>query len=136
MSTPAAVRPWQMHYNGFSWPERCAVTPIQNEALRSGRLVRPVVCTICGDARSELPHGRDYRFLHLEDYRQPFAIYGCCKPCHAALHARFRDPKRWWELVRLHGRLGQWFTLLSLDPASQWKSFNETYPDGLILPDD
>lgn len=124
-------RPWEIAYNGFAWRQRCAVTPLQNAALRDGRLIRPTVCTICLDARSERPQARDYRFLHLEDYREPLKVYGCCKRCHAAVHARFRDPDRWAELMERHSRAGTWFMRLSLDPASQWQPFDVTYPSGL-----
>lgn len=128
------LRHWERPYNGFSWRERCAVTPIQNAALRSGRLIRPTVCSICGDDRAERPQGRDYRFLHLEDYRRPFDIYPCCKPCHASLHARFDDPARWQRVLQVHGRLGEWIAVLSLDRASQWRPFDITYPQGLPRP--
>lgn len=129
--TDRQARPWEVHYNGFSWTERCAVTPVQNAALRAARLIRPTTCSICLDARFERPQARDYRFLHLEDYREPLKVYGCCKRCHAAVHARFRDPYRWQDLMERYGRAGQWFTLLSLDPASQWQPFDVTYPSGL-----
>lgn len=126
--------PWQKPYNGFSWAERCAVTPVQNAAIREGRLIRPTVCSICGDARSERPQGRDYRFLHTEDYRRPLDIYPLCKADHAALHARFDDPARWQRVIERHGRPGAWFMLLSNDPASQYRPFDETYPEGLPPP--
>lgn len=132
--TKRLYRPWETCYNGTDWPSRCAVTPVQNALMRSGRLIRPTMCSICLDDRHERPQGRDYRFLHLEDYSNPLAIYPCCKFCHAALHARFRDPERWTRLVRKHGRVGEWFTLLSLDAASQWRPFQETYPVGLPPP--
>lgn len=129
--TDLKPRPWEIPYNGFSWKQRCAVTPIQNAALKSGRLVRPTICSICGDARTEYPQGRDYRFLHTEDYDQPLVIYPACKPCHAALHSRFRDPERWQRLLGAHGRPGDWFHLLSLEPASQFQPFTTTYRNGL-----
>lgn len=128
---PKSRKPWMRPYNGWTWKERCAVTPIQNKALREGRLQRPTVCSICLDSRSEYPKGRDYRFLHTEDYSRPLNILPCCKPCHAALHARFDDPARWLEVVKENWRKGAWFTLLSMDPASQYQSFSVTYPNGL-----
>ena len=125
---------WQVSYNGFSWVERCAVIPIQNAAIRSGQLIRPTVCCICGDGRTDRPQGRDYRFLHLEDYRKPLQPYGCCKGCHAALHARFRNPERWQDVLDRHARPGEWFTMLSLDPASQWKPFDLSFARPLPPP--
>lgn len=131
---PKPRKPWMRPYNGWTWKERCAVTPIQNKALREGRLERPIICSICLDDRSEYPKGRDYRFLHTEDYSRPLSILPCCKPCHAALHARFDDPARWLAVVKANWRQGAWFTLLSMDPVSQFQSFDVTYPIGLKPP--
>jgi hypothetical protein len=125
---------WLIGYNGFRYKQGYSVIPIQNDALRRGLIARPTMCSICRDGRTERPKGRDYRFLHLEDYSQPLAIYPCCKRCHAALHARFRDPERWQRLLARYGRPGDWATLLSLDPASQLRPFSETYPNGLPPP--
>lgn len=120
-------KPWQRPYNGWSWKERCAVTPVQNRAIKEGRLIRPTLCSICLDDRDEYPKGRDYRFLHTEDYSRPLHIYPCCKRCHAALHARFDDPARWVAVAKQNWREGAWFTLLSMDPQSQYQPFDVTY---------
>lgn len=122
------------HYNGFDGPARRAVTPIQNAAIRSGQVIRPTTCCICGFSDAAHPQGRGYIYLHTEDYRKPLTIYPLCKIHHADLHARFRDPERWLAVLRLYGKPGDWFVHLSLDPASQWKSFDEQYPDGLPPP--
>lgn len=126
-------KPWQRPYNGWTWKERCAVTPIQNLAIKEERLIRPTVCSICLDDRSDFPKGRDYRYLHCERYDRPLEIYPCCKRCHAALHARFDDPARWSVVVKQNWRQGAWFTLLSLDPDSQCRPFGKTYQNGLPL---
>jgi hypothetical protein len=97
---------WQRPYNGFSWEERCAVTPIQNAAFRDGRLSRPTRCSICGYSYPEDPRGKGYIFAHLEDYSQPLCILPTCKRCHAALHARFEQPRHWQTMVRQHWRQG------------------------------
>ena len=125
-------RPWEKSYNGFSWSERCAATPLQNAALRSGLIVRPRGCSICLDDRSERPQGRDYRFLHNEDYRTPLTFYPVCKTCHANLHSRFEHPDRWQRLVSAHGHPCAWFMELSLDSGSQQRPFDLTYPRGII----
>jgi hypothetical protein len=39
------------------------------------------------------------------------------------------------EKLALHSRAGSWFTLLSMDPASQTRPFDLTYPNGLPGPD-
>ncbi len=40
---PGQRRPWQKPYNGFSWAERCAVTPVQNRAIREGQLMPHII---------------------------------------------------------------------------------------------
>lgn len=127
-------RPWETWYNGWSWAERCAVTPIQNAMFRSGQLARPTICSICGFSDPARFNGSGYIFAHTEMYDRPDVLFPACKKCHAALHARFRDTARWQRMLRQHGRPGEWFTLLSLDPVSQWRPFHETYPAGLPLP--
>jgi hypothetical protein len=135
-SRPAvpSLRPWETSYNNWTWAERCAVTPIQNAMFRSGELIRPTVCSICGFSRPDQLHGSGYIYSHLERYDRPAEIYPVCKRHHADLHARFRQPLRWQGALETHGRAGAWFTWLSMDAASQWRPFRETYPDGLPLP--
>lgn len=130
-NAPRKRKPFELPYNGWSWEERCAITPIQNEALRTGKIKRPTTCSICGFSDPANPKGRGYIFLHTERYDRPLEIYPVCKRCHAALHARFRDPERFRVLVADNFVEGAWFTLLSFDPASQFRPFEETYPMGL-----
>lgn len=118
-------------YNGFTHDQRMATNPIQRRALEDGTLIRPDRCSICGFSDPADPTGRGYIFLHLEDYRRPLAILPACKRCHAALHARFREPGRWLRIARRHWQEGLWFALLSMDPESQTRPFDETYPRGL-----
>jgi hypothetical protein len=129
-----ALRPWETHYNGFSWRERCAVTPIQNAMFRSGELVRPTTCSICGFSDPARINGSGYIFAHLEDYEKPGELFPACKRCHAALHARFLDPQRWPRWLNSIEVISEWPTHLSLDPISQWRPFSDTYPSGLALP--
>lgn len=128
------ARPWETSYNGWSWDERCAVTPIQNRLFRSGQLVRPTVCTICGFSDPARINGSGYIFAHLERYDRPADLFPACKRCHAALHARFREPERWRTLLHRSALPGSWAFALSLDPASQWRPFELTYPCGLPMP--
>jgi hypothetical protein len=118
-------------YNGFSHTERVATLRPQNAAFHSGALQRPTVCSICGFSRPEVLEGAGYIFAHLEDYRRPLEILPCCKRCHAALHARFRDPERWTQLRNKDLKPGVWFENLSMDPQSQFVPFDQTYPNGL-----
>ncbi|GGN51511.1 hypothetical protein GCM10011349_24090 [Novosphingobium indicum] len=132
--TERRPHPWEYHYNGWSWAERCAVTPIQNALFRSGQLVRPTACTICGFSDPARLDGRGYIFAHLERYDRPTELYPACKRCHAALHARFRDPGRWQLHLCRFALPASWGFALTLDPASQWEPFELTYPLGLPVP--
>lgn len=129
-SEPLSKRhPWQRHYNGWSWKERCAINPIQNRAIRDGSLIKPTICSICGFSKPDDLKGAGYIFMHTERYDRPLDINPCCKSCHAALHARFDDPMRWHSIVKRNWRQGAWFIQLSLDPASQTQAFEITYPN-------
>lgn len=125
------THPWQTSYNGWTFSQRCAVTPIQNAMFRSGELGRPTVCSICGFSDPARLEGQGYIFAHLERYDRPKELYPACKRCHAALHARFRDPDRWLNLCAKCVRPSVWFIELSMDPASQQQPFSITYPAGL-----
>jgi hypothetical protein len=131
--TPTTYRPrYRVEpYNGYSPEERAASSPIQNRAVRTGRMVHPTTCSVCGFSDPANPKGRGYIFAHLEDYRRPLETHPACKACHAALHARFSDPARWLRIARANYRPGAWFTLLTMDPASQTTAFDVTYPEGL-----
>lgn len=132
--TDRRARPWECHYNGWPWAERCAVTPLQNAMFRSGQLVRPTVCTICGFSDPARINGSGYVYAHLERYDRPTELFPACMRCHAALHARFREPERWQALLRRSALPGSWDFALTLDPASQWRPFAETYLNGLPRP--
>ena len=114
-------------YNGWSPDDRWATLPIQREAIANGTLPRPRNCSICGATWS-----RDNPvWLHDENYADPLAAYHLCRRCHRTLHQRFEQPAAWLELTARHGNGSRWFDRLSMDPASQRRPFNETYPDGL-----
>lgn len=48
-----------------------------NNAVRSGKLVRPSICSICLEEK-EIE-------AHHEDYSKPLEIIWCCKDCHVEL---------------------------------------------------
>lgn len=123
--------PWQTSYNGWTWTQRCAVNPVQRRLFLTGQLARPTECSICGFSDPARIETSGYIFAHTERYDRPAAIHPCCRKCHAALHARFREPERWQAVLKANYREGEWFTLLSLDPASQWRPYAETYPADL-----
>jgi hypothetical protein len=115
-------------YNGFGSEERLAAGRVIQAAIRDGLLARPSQCSVC---RVEHKSGARL-FCHLEDYRQPLAVYPICGRCHFFLHARFREPERWRGF--LAGMPAGWFKLLTLDPKSRMRPFDETYPEGLPPP--
>ncbi len=114
--------------------ERCAITPVQNAMFRSGQLDRPTMCSICLFSDPARINGSGYIFAHLERYDRPGELFPSCKRCHAALHARFREPDRWHVVLQRHWAKNAWFTFLSLDAATQWQPFDLTYPNGLLPP--
>jgi len=122
-------KPWQIPYNGWTWRERCATIPIQEEAFRSGKIARPTLCSICGFVGIGKHDGRWQIIAHVERYDLPLELLPVCRPCHAALHGRFVNLDRWQRLVSRHGREDAWFTKLSLDPRAQWQPFEITYPN-------
>lgn len=123
--------PWQTSYNGWTWKQRCEINPVQRRLFQSGQLARPTECSICGFSDPARIETSGYIFAHTERYDRPAEIHPCCRKCHAALHARFREPERWQVVLTTNYREGEWFTLLSLDPASQWRPYAVTYPADL-----
>lgn len=121
-------------YNGWSPEQRLATLPVQRDAIGSGALQRPARCSICSFDPKEHPGTSNCVWLHDEDYADPLAAYAVCRRCHRALHERFEDPLLWLALVERHGTGGQWFELLTMDPASKHRPFTQTYPNGLPLP--
>lgn len=111
-------------YNGFTWTERCAVTPIQNAALRTGQVSQPSTCGISGAASG-------YVFLHLEDYGRPLEFYPVGRRAHHLLHQRFTDPLPWNATVQSRYVHGAWFTFLTMNPLDMARPFAEVYPEGL-----
>lgn len=111
-------------YNGWSPEERLATLPIQYEAIRSGALARPTICSICGSLEQV--------WLHDEDYADPLAAFSICRCCHRTLHERFAQPAAWQALVAAHGAGGtRWFEQLTMDEAAMRQPFAVTYPRGL-----
>lgn len=114
-------------YNGFSHEERVATNPVQREAARRGEFQFPYTCSICGFSDPLNIRTTGYIFAHLEDYRRPLECLLCCKRCHAALHARFREPERWLKIVEKNLRDGAWFAKLTMDPDSQTTPYDKIY---------
>lgn len=122
-------RPRMSWYNGWRPEERVATLPVQREAIRSGAIAKPATCSICGVMPA--PGSDNPVWLHDEDYTEPLLAYHVCRLCHRLLHERFERPEPWRALLQAHGTGGRWFEFLTMDPAAQWRPFNETYPNGL-----
>jgi hypothetical protein len=122
-------------YNGFTHDQRIASIPVQKAAVLTGALAWPTRCSICGFSDRSDPRGRGYIFAHLEDYDRPLRLHPTCKPCHAALHARFREPTRWRSRIECRGHPGSWFHQLTMDPEHQAASYWAIYPGDLPDPD-
>lgn len=118
-------------YNGFTWEERIASNPPQR-ILRRQR-GSPDTCGITGFSRPDDLKGSGYIFTHLEDYRNVGDWYPVSKRTHARMHARFTDPRSWFDLVYDHYQHGAWFTFLVMSPTKvlgNW-GFDRIYPRGL-----
>ena len=72
-------------YNGWTWAERTAATPVQKRALAEGAIRQPTVCGITGFSAPDDPRGRGYVFMHNEDYGRPLEFYAVSRrritPC-------------------------------------------------------
>ena len=59
-----------------------------NRSVRSGRLVRPEVCSSCGETPPRNNAGRTAIHGHHEDYSKPLEVVWLCRRCHVAVHKR------------------------------------------------
>ncbi len=116
----------QGYYNGWSLEERRATIPIQHEAMKTGEMPRPERCSICSCTASTRPLE-----WHDENYSEPLKAFPVCRRCHRTLHLRWEQPARWLRLLEKVSAPDCWARRLTLDPASQWRPFDETYPDGV-----
>jgi hypothetical protein len=132
MTGPA--RYWQIPYYHWSWRERCAVIPIQNQAFQSGRLRRPETCSICLAYRPGRKEGRWQIAPHTERYDRPFELFPVCRNCHSKLHNRYANPARWRDLLEEYPRRTEWFHQLDFDVSKQFLHFDNVYPLGLASP--
>lgn len=124
----AADDPYKGWYNGFTMEERRAVNPLLRAARAQGLLNSPNECSICGTFQSvDAPIRMEW---HLEDYRDYLRPYAICHRCHWALHSRFERPQRWQFLLATCPR-DSWVRMLSMDPVSKQRPFDETYPNGV-----
>ncbi|WP_370716112.1 hypothetical protein [Sphingomonas sp. IW22] len=109
-------------YNGFSPADRTKGANLLRRALREGTVLPASICSMCG----RVPSGLGY---HNEDYRKPLTAYPICRRCHYAIHIRFRRPYYWREFIAPLDRNG-WFQNLTPDPASLYRPYDLTYPEG------
>lgn len=62
------------------YPEKNRTVSAVSLALRKGKLLRPVFCTVCG--------GSGILHAHHEDYSKPLDVVWACIKCHDMLHGR------------------------------------------------
>lgn len=63
-------------------PQKVKAHSIVNEAIKSGKLKKPLKCSKCN-------HKKDVQ-AHHEDYNKPLDIIWLCPTCHSALHKEKR----------------------------------------------
>ena len=119
------------HYNGWNGQERLAVLPVLDAAIAAGALAPPTRCSICLISGSADWRASSAIVFHDENYSPPLDPYPVCKPCHRLIHLRFWRVDEWQGHIARHAREGAWFEQLTLDPASRFRPFVETYPNGL-----
>lgn len=59
------------------FPERVVARAAVNWAVKSGKLMKPRICSLCGILAARIE-------AHHRDYNKPLDIEWLCKPCHAA----------------------------------------------------
>lgn len=69
-----------IHSDEPEWFKKWARRQVRS-ALRSGRLVRPEACSLCGETGRKI-------HAHHEDYRKPFEVEWLCSKCHGIRHTR------------------------------------------------
>ena len=110
-------------YNGFTPAERRVGGRAIREALADGRMAYAKACSVCACTLAA-----SHQF-HSERYDEPLSAYPVCRRCHHAIHARFRHPAYWQRFLAKLPPDG-WVHHLTVDPASLFQPFHETYPLG------
>ncbi|TCQ12583.1 hypothetical protein C8J34_1011226 [Rhizobium sp. PP-F2F-G36] len=110
-----SLRQWKWNilkpYNGFTNQERIHVWQLQSWFTDNGWWEKPKVCSITGRTDRVAWHSEDY-------YNWPQSSFPIQQGIHLTLHARFRNPKAWLDIVSQHTVTGdEWFVRLSLDPV-------------------
>lgn len=111
-------------YNGFSPKERSASARLARKLRELHQPPPPDECSVCGRS-APVPLG-----WHGEDYRDPLGEYAVCWRCHHAIHIRFKRPQYWCAYIEKVPP-DCWVNLLSVDPDTLTRPFDETYPAGL-----
>ena len=60
------------------YPIRQAATTLLNNAVRSGKLIKPKICSVCQNKTKIMGH-------HV-NYYKPLEVIWACQPCHKILH--------------------------------------------------
>lgn len=56
-------------------PDQYKARTALGNAVRDGRIVKPIACTVCGDTSRRIEG-------HHPDYTKPLEVVWCCTPCH------------------------------------------------------
>ena len=109
-------------YNGFSWPERAATIPVQNQYFAEHPDERPTTCCVCGASKGRID-------LHLEDYTKPIeGIIPLCYRCHMMVHCRFRAGVSWRGYKRDISAGAIFAPAYTFDEIRRYLSGNQTGP--------
>lgn len=64
-------------------PEKYKAHLIINSLIKSGKIIKPTECSMCGK-KSKLIHG------HHEDYNEPLDVIWVCPSCHYKIHHKYK----------------------------------------------
>lgn len=73
------------------YPEKDLTNKIFGAAIRSGRIVRPESCEVCGQTPPRNRLGRSAVQGHHDDYSKPLEVRWFCQPCHIQHHRNLRN---------------------------------------------
>ena len=73
------------------YPEQALANKIFSTAIRSGKIIRPETCEVCGNAPPRNRLGRSAIQGHHDDYSKPLEVRWFCHPCHIQHHRNLKN---------------------------------------------
>lgn len=73
------------------YPEKDAANRIFGAAIRSGKIIRPDTCEVCGTKPAPNRLGRPTIQGHHDDYSKPLEVRWFCHPCHIQHHRSLKN---------------------------------------------